>query len=78
MNSTFLKTDKLRNKGGILTFLIISLACWVIYFLDTVAFYSGLLENKDVEIPFDSEAYLEDETDNQYDEALRILQEKIK
>lgn len=32
----------------------------------------------DVEIPFDSEAYLEDETDNQYNEAIRILQEKIK
>lgn len=32
----------------------------------------------DVEIPFDSEAYLEDETDNQYDEAIRILQEKMK
>ncbi len=32
----------------------------------------------DVEIPFDSEAYLKDETDNQYDEAIKILQEKMK
>ncbi len=31
----------------------------------------------DVEVPFDSAAYLEDKTDNQYNEALRILKEKM-
>lgn len=31
----------------------------------------------DVEVPFDSDAYLKDETDNQFDEAIKILKEEM-
>ena len=39
--------------------------------------FHGVGVEPDVEVPFDSEKYLEDETDNQLEKAIEVLKEKM-